>query len=134
MSENGNGELRKLIEARRRFLEGFHVAAKEFDDKLEQLRDTYLEEITYTALNDPYLTEVQKALRAKAEKAMAPHASDGPAPPAPEPKTPICPSCGSEIADENASFCSQCAAPLKEDEKTNAPVVSAGRLRVQGRR
>lgn len=128
--QNGNGELRKLVEARRKFLDNFHAATTEYEEKLDQLRDEYLETITYSALNDPYLVEVRRALHAKAEKAVA----ESPAP-VPASATETCPGCGEEIVDENASFCSNCAFPLNEgrmNEESN--VVSAGRRFRSGQR
>jgi hypothetical protein len=134
-AENGNGELKQLLEIKRAYrkdLASFEedVRAKlerELADGKKRLKEQYLEKIVDTVFAEP-----------------APSRSVAPAPVEveTEPETPPrgtaviaqeCPECSAPV-NPGDMFCSKCAYPLKEDAKNETPVVSASsKLRTRRR-
>jgi hypothetical protein len=119
-AENGNGELRQLLEIKHAYRKGLTSLEEELKVQFERdladgkkrLKEKYLENIVDTVF---------------AETAPVKPVPEVAAPIAPaEPEPPKCPDCGSPV-DPMDKFCAQCAAPLEEDVKENAPVVSQGR-------
>jgi len=126
-AENGNGELRQLLEIKRAYRKDvttFEADLKakydrELADGKKLLKQEYLEELVDTVFADA----TPAPSKPEAVKALAP----APA----EPESPKCPSCESPV-DPMDKFCAECATPLKEEEKDehpsmdNFPVASAG--------
>jgi hypothetical protein len=118
-----NGILAKLVEARKNFLAGFDEAAALFRRRIQELRESYLNQVVDITLTDPRLGDVEKALsfRTSPENAVVePSTTTKDMIPLAEkwPKKTLkglaCPACGVQIQDLNARFCSQCASPLLE--------------------
>jgi len=122
--ENGNGELRQLLEVKRAYradLAAFEADLKaryeqELADAKKRFKEQYLELIV-----DVVFAETIP---------MAPTEEPAPTPEpassaAPAEVKPSCPECGSSISPSD-KFCPQCACPLKEDVKDETPVVSTG--------
>lgn len=131
--ENGNGELReiarKILEAKRDYRARTTTVEsdlrREYQAKLAEaeskLKTEYIER-TVTALNEVFAEPTPAPVEEpKLEQAPKPE-------PEVEVKEPgICPECDAKVGP-NDKFCSQCACPLKEDEKPGPQaVVSAGR-------
>jgi hypothetical protein len=127
-AENGNGELKQLLEIKRAYRKDLTSLEEDVRAKLEReladgkkrLKEQYLEKIVDTVFAEPATS-----------RPVAPASSE----PKTEPETPPrgtvviaqeCPECGAPV---NAAdmFCSKCAYPLKEDAKNETPVVSASR-------
>ena len=118
-AENGNGELRQLLEIKHAYRKGVTSLEEELKAQFERdladgkkrLKEKYLEAVVDTVF-----------------------AESAPAPPKPEPveapatveSEPKCPECGSPV-DPTDKFCAECATPLKEDLIQDASVVSASR-------
>ena len=124
---NGNGELRELLEIKRAYRKNLtsleeELTAKfkrELIDGKKRLKEQYLENVVDTVFADPAPTD-SKPLVVE------------PSVPA-EPTPPSCPECGSSVG-ANDKFCANCAYPLKEDVKDDAPMVTTGRKLRTGRR
>jgi len=117
---NGNGELRKLLEIKRAYRKDLTSLDEELKAKFEReladgkkrLKEQYLENVVDTVFAEP--------APAKPKPEVA-------APRAPvEPTQPSCPECGGTVGASD-KFCANCAYPLQEDVKDDAPVVSQGR-------
>ena len=119
-NENGNGELRKLLEIKRAYRKDLTSLEEELKIKFEReladgkkrLKEQYLENVVDTVFAEPAPAEPK------------PVAVEPSAPVEPEP--PSCTECGGTIGP-NDKFCANCAYPLREDVKDDAPVVSTGR-------
>jgi hypothetical protein len=128
--QNGNGELAALLEIKRGYkkdianLEAELKAKfeKELTDGKKQLKDVYLEKIVDVVFAEPPIEASVK----EAEPEPVVHPQEAVVIPAPAPLS-ECSECGAKL-DPGAKFCSRCAAPVKEDEKHEANVGSAGRL------
>jgi len=118
-TENGNGELKQLLEIKRTYRRDLTSLEEELRVKFERelangkrrLKEQYLENVVDTVFAD---SAPVKAVPEIVE----------PSAPA-EPESPKCPVCETPVA-EGDKFCAECAAPLKEVED-DAPVVSQGR-------
>jgi hypothetical protein len=130
-AENGNGELRQLLEIKRAYRKGLVSLEEELKAKFEReladgkkrLKEQYLENVV-----DTVFAETPPAPEPTPEPAGPVRAIAGYEPatvPAPEKPT-RCPECDAPV-DPMDKFCAECAAPLQEDVKENAPVVTAGR-------
>ena len=119
-TENGNGELKQLLEIKRTYRRDLTSFEEELTAKYErELADGK------KRLKEQYLENVVDAVFA--ERAPAPPKPEVAMPSAPtEPESPKCLECDSPV-DPTDKFCAKCAAPLKEDVRNDAPVVSAGR-------
>jgi hypothetical protein len=130
--ENGNGELRQLLEIKRSYRKGL----TSFE---EMLKVQYERDLTdgKKRLKEKYLENVVDVVFAESAPAK-PKPEVAPPEAAPEPESPKCPDCGTPVA-EGDKFCSDCACPLiEEPEKKGVdmsewPVASAGR-RLKSRR
>jgi len=115
--ENGNGELRQLLEIKRAYRRDLTTLEEELKARFERelldgkkrLKEQYLENVVDAVFGEPAPAEPKPV-------AVEPGA------PA-ETKPPACPECGGTV-DPNDKFCANCAFPLKEDEK---PAAIAGR-------
>ena len=129
--ENGNGELKQLVEIKRAYRKGLasleeQLTAKyerELADGKKQLKEHYLENLVDTIFADS----------APAKTVPEPAAPTTPA----EPESPKCPACETPVG-EGDKFCAECAYPLmeesaKEVDMSEWPVASAGR-RLRSRR
>jgi len=126
-SENGNGEVKQLLEIKRNYHRNLVSLEMDLKAKFEhelaegkkRLQGEYLENIV----------DVVFAETPAKEPAPLPEPAPAPAPAVllPEAKS-ACPECGSPISPSD-KFCPQCAFPVKEDLKNDAAVVSAGRRR-----
>lgn len=125
MSENGNGEVKELLEIKRRY----HKNAAELEAKLladferdltdgkKQLRERYLEQVVDVifAENPPQKSPVVEEKKPEPIEAI--------------PGAKVCSECGARL-DEDAKFCGQCATPVEEETlKDVMQVASAGRKR-----
>ena len=119
-TENGNGELKQLLEIKRTYrrdLSSFEeeLTAKyerELADGKKRLKEQYLENVVDAVFAD---SAPGKAVPEIVESSV----------PA-EPESPKCPECETPVA-EGDKFCANCAYPLQEDVKDDTPVVSTGR-------
>ena len=118
-AENGNGELKQLLEIKHAYRKGVTSLEEELKAQLERdladgkkrLKEKYLEAVVDTVF-----------------------AESTPAPPKPEPveapaiveSEPKCPECGSPV-DPSDKFCAECAFPLTEEVKDDAPVGTTSR-------
>ena len=133
-----NGEVRQLLEMRRAFRECVLALESELKAKYERelkegksrLREQFYEDVVSFLDTAPGFAEAPKA-----EPTMPPEAKSEPEPTktAEVPtKSGVCPECDAKV-DPDAKFCSQCAAPLKDeemkDEPTKETVASASRKR-----
>jgi len=126
-TENGNGELKQLLEIKRTYrrdLTSFEedLAAKydrELVDGKKRLKEQYLENVFDAVFADP--------ARAKA----IPGVEEPSAPAMPE--SPKCPECETPVG-EGDKFCAECACPLQEDVRNETKVVSTGRRQSTRRR
>jgi hypothetical protein len=136
-----NGTLAKLAEIRQHFMADFHQEAARFRNRVQELREGYLNEIVDLTLTDAKVTEVQRTLdllKPPTEKLTAasvpeqteplPKHADVLQPSAttlaPPEKQPMktyrmnvygrCHACNAPIFEAQAKFCSQCAYPLDE--------------------
>jgi len=136
-AENGNGELRQLLEIKRAYRRGLASLEEELKAKFEReladgkkrLREEYLENVVDAVFAEPAPVQDVKP-EPKPEPAVAPEV---------EAKQPdVCPECEAPV-NPTDKFCGQCAYPLKELPSKEAgmseyPVVTAGRkLRAQRR-
>jgi hypothetical protein len=133
--ENGNGELKQLLEIKRGYRKGLTSLEEELKAKFERdladgkkrLREQYLEGVVDVVFAEPAASQameptpiVTPQVEVKTEVTSKP----GPSLPVID-----CPGCGARV-DANARFCSQCAYPLnplKEDEKL---VAATGRSKL----
>lgn len=117
---NGNGELRQLLEIKRAYRKGLTSLEEELKVQFERdLADGK------KRLKEKYLENVVDAVFA--ESAPVPPKTEIVEPSAPsEPESPKCPECGSPV-DPMDKFCAECAFPLTEEVKNDAPVSSASR-------
>jgi hypothetical protein len=139
-AENGNGEVKQLVEIKRAYRQGLIALddqlRAEYDRALvegaKKLKEKYLEQVVDTVFAEPAQVAVEVK---KATVSIAPRVEiETEVTPKPTPALPVtsCPECGITV-DVRDKFCSQCGAPLKEDEKNEGPsmedfpVVSASR-------
>ncbi len=117
-AENGNGELRQLLEIKRAYRKGLTSLEEELKVQFERdLADGK------KRLKEKYLESVVDAVFAES----APPKTEAIEPSAPpEPESPKCPECESPV-DPMDKFCAECAFPLTEEVKNDAPVPSASR-------
>ena len=124
-AENGNGELRQLLEIKRAYRRDLTSFEEELTSRYEgeladgkkRLKERYLENVVDTVFADPAPVKT-------VPKAVAPTATA-------EPESPKCPECETSVA-EGDKFCAECACPLIEEPEKEAdmsewPVASAGR-------
>jgi hypothetical protein len=119
-AENGNGELRQLLEIKRAYRKGLTSLEEELKVQFERdladgkkrLKEKYLENVVDTIFAE------------SAPPAPKPEVVEQSAPA--EPESPRCPECGSPV-DPMDKFCSECAYPLIEEVKNDAQVPSASR-------
>jgi len=117
---NGNGELRQLLEIKRVYSQGL--------TSLEgQLKADYERDLAdgKKKLKEKYLEQVVDAVFAESAPVAPKVEVAEPSAPA-EPESPKCPECGSPV-DPMDKFCAECAFPLTEEVKNDAPVPSASR-------
>jgi hypothetical protein len=127
-NENGNGELKQLLEIKRAYRKELTSLEEDVRAKLERelvdgkkrLKEQYLEKIVDTVFAEPVPV-----------RPVTPTPSEAKTEPEHSPRGTIvlaqeCPECGASI-NPGDMFCSKCAYPLKEDVKNETPVVSAGR-------
>ena len=117
---NGNGELRQLLEIKRAYRQGL--------TSLEgQLKADYERDLAdgKKKLKEKYLEQVVDAVFAESAPVAPKVEVAEPSAPA-EPESPKCPECGSPV-DPVDKFCAECAFPLTEEVKNDAPVPSASR-------
>jgi len=127
-AENGNGELRQLLEIKRGYRKELASLEEELKTKYELdladgkkcLKEQYLENVVDTVFAEP--APVHVTVEPKTETEPTPKGA-GTVVLAQE-----CPECGAPVHPED-KFCSRCAAPLKEDEKLGESVAIAGRKR-----
>jgi hypothetical protein len=152
---NGNGEVKKLVELKHTFkaetsqLEADLRAkfAQELEAAEKALKDKYLEQVVDWFYGNGFNDKPpQPPEEEPATAEVPPH--DVPetevTTPAPQPDSestestksttpsgPTCPNCGATL-DSGANFCSQCASPIEDQETEQAvaatPVATAGRL------
>lgn len=135
MSENGNGELRQLLEVKHAYradLAKFEADLKakydqDLADARKRFQEQYLERIVDIVFAEAGTPAPIEAAHAEAPK-IEPAKDEPLAVPVIAPVA-RCPQCEAPIPPD-ANFCPQCAAPVKE-EKTSEPqpetVVIAGR-------
>jgi hypothetical protein len=119
-AENGNGELRQLLEIKRAYRQGL--------TSLEgQLKTDYERDLAdgKKKLKEKYLEQVVDAVFAESAPVAPKVEVAEPSAPA-EPESPKCPECESPV-DPMDKFCAECAFPLTEEVKNDASVPSAGR-------
>ena len=131
-AENGDGELKQLLEIKR----GYRRDLTSFEEELKAKFEHELVE-GKKRLQSQYLENIVDVVFAEA----TPEPPVQESPPAPEPprastsvevkKPGACPECGAPVDPED-KFCSQCAYPLREPAEKEAdmseyPVVTAGR-------
>jgi hypothetical protein len=127
-NENGNGELKQLLEIKRAYRKDLTSLEEDVRAKLEReladgkkrLKEQYLEKIVDAVFAEPAPSRPVAA--APVEVKTEPE-------PAPRGTVVIaheCPECGAPV-NPGDTFCSRCAYPLKEDAKNETPVVSASR-------
>ena len=123
-AENGNGELRQLLEVKRAYrtdLAAFEADLKaryerELVDAKKRLKEQYLERIV-----DVVFAEAAPVQEPSPGPSLAPESA------VEAKKSGMCPECDAPVGPDD-KFCSKCAAPLKEeDERESQAVVSAGR-------
>jgi len=117
---NGNGELRQLLGIKRAY-------RKDLASTEEQLKAQFERELAESRkrLKEKYLENVVDTVFA--EPTPAPPKTKVAMPSAPaEPEPPKCPECDSPV-DPTDKFCAECAFPLTEEVKNDAPVPSASR-------
>lgn len=118
-AENGNGELRQLLEIKHAYRQGLTSLEEQLKadyerdlaDGKKKLKEKYLENVV-----DVVFAESSPAPKAEVAEPSAPA----------EPESPKCPECGSPV-DPMDKFCAECAFPLTEEVKNDAPVPSASR-------
>jgi hypothetical protein len=127
-NENGNGELKQLLEIKRAYrkdLTSFEEDVKarlerELTDGKKRLKEQYLEKIVDTVFTEP--APARPVTSTPSETKTEPeHQPRGTVVIAQE-----CPECAAPV-NPSDMFCSKCAYPLKEDAKNETPVVSASR-------
>jgi hypothetical protein len=122
-TENGNGELKQLLEIKRTYRRDLTSFEEELTSKYEReladgkkrLKEQYLENVVDAVFADPAPVKTIPGV-------------EEPGVPA-EPESPKCPECETPVADGD-KFCANCAAPLIDPLKEgqdDAPVVSTGR-------
>ena len=126
--ENGNGELRQLLEIKRAYRRDLTSLEEDVRAKLEReladgkkrLKEQYLESVVDTVFAEPAPSTPQDPApsEAKTEPELAPKGTIVLAEECPECLSPVNP---------GDKFCSRCAFPLQEDVKNEASVVSASR-------
>ena len=123
-AENGNGELRQLLEVKRAYRTD--LAAFEADLKARYERELVDAKKRF---KEQYLERIVDVVFAEAAPVQEPSPEPGlpPEPAVDAKKSGICPECDAPVGPDD-KFCSKCAAPLKEeDERESQAVVSAGR-------
>jgi hypothetical protein len=132
-AENGNGELRQLLEIKRGYRRDLTSLEEELRTKYERdwadgrkrLKEQYLENVVDTIFAETPPTS-ESAPKPAPTAEVRPIAEYEPETvPAPG-KPPRCPECNAPI-DPTDKFCAKCAYPLQEDLKENVPVVTTGR-------
>lgn len=119
-AENGNGELRQLLEIKRAYRKGLTSLEEELKVQFERdladgkkrLKEKYLENV----VDAVFAESAPVAPKAEVVEPSAPS----------EPESPKCPECGSPV-DPMDKFCAECAFPLTEEVKNDATVPSASR-------
>jgi hypothetical protein len=132
-AENDNGELKQLLELKRGYQK--ELAEREAELKAEcerkvaaakkELQGKYLEKVVDTVFAEPAPAPEPTREVAPAEGTRVIAGYEPETVPTPE-KPSRCPECNAPI-DPMDKFCSECAAPLQEEVKEDAPVPSAGR-------
>jgi hypothetical protein len=134
-AENGNGELRQLLDIKRAYrqglttLEGQLKADYERDlaDGKKKLKEKYLENVVDVVFTEPAPPATVEVEAKEATIALRPEVKLDVKVSAPG----VCPECEAKV-DASDKFCSQCAFPLTEPVEKGAdmsewPVASAGR-------
>jgi hypothetical protein len=132
-AENGNGELRQLLEIKRGYRQDLISLEEELRTKYERdladgrkhLKEQYLENVVDTIFAETPPTPESGPKPAPAEGVRPIAGYEPETVPASE-KPPRCPECNTPV-DPTDKFCAECAYPLQEDLKENAPVVTTGR-------
>lgn len=126
-TENGNGELKQLLEIKRTYRRDLTSFEEEFTAKYErELADGK------KRLKEQYLENVVDAVFADTAPAKTIPGVEEPGVPA-EPESPKCPECDMPVA-EGDKFCAECAYPLQEDVRNETKVASTGRRQSTRRR
>jgi len=125
-AENGNGELKQLLEIKRSYRKGLTSFEEELKAKFERdladgkkrLKEQYLEGVVDVVFAEPAASQaMEPALTVTPQVEVKTEVTSKP-----ESSLPVidCPGCGTRV-DANANFCSRCAYPLKEGERSVAP-------------
>jgi hypothetical protein len=130
-AENGNGELKRLLEIKRGYRKELGECETELKAEYErkaaaakkELQGKYLEKVVDTIFAEPAPAPEPKPEPVEGTRVIAGYEPE--TVPAPE-KPPRCPECNAPV-DPTDKFCAECAYPLQEDVKENAPVVTTGR-------
>jgi hypothetical protein len=117
---NGNGELRQLLEIKRAYRKGLTSFEEElkvqFERDLADGKKRLKEKDLENVVDAVFAESVPVTSKVEVVESSAPS----------EPESPKCPECGSPV-DPMDKFCAECAFPLTEEVKNDAPVPSAGR-------
>jgi len=136
-AENGNGELRQLLEIKRNYRKDLEAREAELKAEYErelagarkETKQKYLENIVDTVFAEPPVAPEPKPEPAPTEGVRPIAGYEPETVPLPE----RCPECDAPI-DPMDKFCAECAAPLTEEVKQNAAVPSTGRSKPRTRR
>jgi len=134
-AENGNGELRQLLDIKRAYRKGLTSLEEKLKAQFERdladgkkrLKGQYLENVVDTVFTEPAPPATVEVEAKEATIALRPEVKLDV-----KVSTPgVCPECQAKV-DTSDKFCSQCAFPLtepveKEADMGDFPVVSAGR-------
>ena len=142
-AENGNGELRQLLDIKRAYRKGLMSLEEKLKAQFERdladgkkrLKEQYLENVVDTVFAEP----AQVAVEVKdATVNIVPEVEiKTEVTPAPPPPVTSCPECGTTV-DVRDKFCSQCAYPLtepreKEVDMREWPVATASSRKFRAR-
>jgi hypothetical protein len=135
--ENGNGELKQLLEIKRTYRKDLEEREAQLRAEYErelagarkELREKYLENVVDVVFAEP--TSQKPVVEAEAGAPSVTFEAKAETEPPPKPAGVVvlareCPECAAPVRPED-KFCSRCAFPLKESEKPAESVAIAGR-------